>query len=183
MAEYVLSLAVDVLDANLAHCRHGRWHLSDVRRGGWALAALEGGPIQALAVDGADPAIVYAGTVLPGVYKSVDQGQTVNPSGLQAHPIDSLAVSSLDDAIVYAGTDDGMFKSTDSGGSGVKSGPRAYLGPVSLDPTDDDVVHQRARRQPLDAWDRAEPSIATRLFAGTGRRSEPSSSRSSSNEH
>jgi photosystem II stability/assembly factor-like uncharacterized protein len=70
---------------------------------------------QCLAVDPADPDIVYAGLRERGVRRSVDGGRTWVDCGLPEPGVFSLAVSAADGA-VYAGTEPSrLFRSDDRG--------------------------------------------------------------------
>ena len=72
-----------------------------------------------------DPGELYVGTAI-GVYHSTNGGALWQYSGLSSYDnITKLAIDPNQTSIIYAGTmDDGMFKSTDGGGSwiGINSG-------------------------------------------------------------
>lgn len=81
--------------------------------------------VRGLAIDPANSATVYAGTV-GGVFKSTDSGLTSSPintglpnldltTGLSATTVQALAIANS--TTLYAGTTNGVFKSTDSGGN------------------------------------------------------------------
>jgi photosystem II stability/assembly factor-like uncharacterized protein len=86
----------------------------------WTTNGPTGERIQALAIDPAQPATLYAGTYGNGVFKSTDSGGTwaaVN-AGLTNLSVFVLAVNPLSSATLYAGTHGGgVFRSTDSGGT------------------------------------------------------------------
>ena len=74
--------------------------------------------VQALAIDPANPSIVYAGTLGGGVFKSTNGGANWAEfnAGLTNTEVRALAIDPTNPSILYAGTDgDGVFKSTDSG--------------------------------------------------------------------
>jgi hypothetical protein len=81
----------------------------------------EGGSIRALVLDPQNPSIVYAGTELGGVYKSVDGCASWNPanSGLAYQSyILALTIDPKNPSTLYAGNyDGGVSKSTDGAGS------------------------------------------------------------------
>src|SRR6185436_12020398 len=102
----------------------------------WTPLGPDGGHVWALAVDPADPDIVYAGTVL-GVFKSTDGGETwaASSRGLGPQGVWVRALLAVPGA-VYAGTQyNGLFKSTDGGQTWFSAsrglpGPRPGFGPI-----------------------------------------------------
>jgi photosystem II stability/assembly factor-like uncharacterized protein len=86
--------------------------------GGWRVtAALEGSGAQCLAVDPADPDVVYAGLREGGVRATRDGGRTWSDCGLPEPAVFSLAVSAADGAL-YAGTEPSrLYRSDDRGSS------------------------------------------------------------------
>ena len=82
----------------------------------WTRKGPEGGKVQALAIDPANPAILYAGTA-GGLFKSIDGGNNWTPinNGLTETDVGSLAIDPKTPAIVYASTGAGVFKSIDGG--------------------------------------------------------------------
>src|SRR2546426_472388 len=85
----------------------------------WTSSGPEDGIVNALAVDPATPATVYAGTDGAGVFKSVNGGgswATVN-TGLTNQRVSAMAIDPVTPATVYAGTLSGLFKSVNGGGS------------------------------------------------------------------
>ena len=85
---------------------------------GWTVElSLRGSGAQCLAVDPADPDIVYAGLREGGVRRSVDGGRSWDDCELPEPGVFSLAVSAADGA-VYAGTEPSrLFRSDDRGES------------------------------------------------------------------
>jgi hypothetical protein len=87
---------------------------------GWAAAwtGLEGGVVNALVIDPAHPATVYAGT-RGGVWKSTDASRTAwrpSSAGLPRSAILSLAIDPVQTNILYAGSETaGIYKTTDGG--------------------------------------------------------------------
>jgi photosystem II stability/assembly factor-like uncharacterized protein len=77
----------------------------------------EGGVIAAIAVDPKHPAILYAGALAGGFFKSTDAGTTWRPLDVDptAAVRGALAVDPRNPRVVYAGSGHGVFKSTDSG--------------------------------------------------------------------
>ena len=85
---------------------------------GWTVKRLlSASGAQCLAVDPADPDVVYAGLREGGVRRSVDGGQNWVDCKLPEPGVFSLAVSAADEA-VYAGTEPSrLFRSDDRGES------------------------------------------------------------------
>ncbi|TRZ92789.1 MAG: choice-of-anchor D domain-containing protein [Rhodocyclaceae bacterium] len=78
-----------------------------------------GGLVQALAIDPATPATLYAGTNEAGIFKSANGGTswTAINSGVTDWNIHALAIDPITPSKLYARTASGMtFRSTDSGG-------------------------------------------------------------------
>src|SRR4029453_6293231 len=90
----------------------------DESGGAWTVAlSLAGSGAQGLAVDPADPEIVYAGLREGGVRRSVDGGRTWIDCKLPDPGVFSLGVSAAD-GVVYAGTEPSrLFRSDDRGES------------------------------------------------------------------
>jgi hypothetical protein len=90
----------------------------DERDGTWRVASsLNGSGAQCLAVDPADPDVVYAGLREGGVRRTSDGGRSWVDCALPAPGVFSLAVSPVDGA-VYAGTEPSrLFRSDDRGES------------------------------------------------------------------
>ena len=82
------------------------------------LSGIEGESVRALAVAGADPDILVAGT-LTGVFRSEDGGDTwrrLSPDGhAEIRNVESVAIDTADPRIVYAGTWHLPWKTTDAG--------------------------------------------------------------------
>jgi photosystem II stability/assembly factor-like uncharacterized protein len=90
----------------------------DEQDGGWnvELSLSESGA-QCLAVDPADPDIVYSGLRSDGLRRTNDGGRTWTESGLAGEQVFSVAVSSADGA-VYAGMEpSALYRSDDRGAS------------------------------------------------------------------
>ena len=83
----------------------------------WQPAGPEGGNVTALAIDPANPRVLYAGVGAGGVFKSVDAGATWNPAfdGLAGNAVLALAQAPQAAGTLYAGTSHGVFKTTDGG--------------------------------------------------------------------
>jgi len=86
--------------------------------GAWVTNGPSGGSVTALAVDPAQPAIVYAATG-NGVFRSQNGGGSWSDrsQGLGNRSATSLAIDPRTTSTLYAGTVGGLFKSTDSGGT------------------------------------------------------------------
>jgi photosystem II stability/assembly factor-like uncharacterized protein len=85
--------------------------------GGWSVAPLlVNVEAQCLASNEHHPQVVYAGTRGHGVWRSLDQGATWHPAGLQGNQIKALAISRASPEIVYAGTKPACLYVTRDGG-------------------------------------------------------------------
>jgi photosystem II stability/assembly factor-like uncharacterized protein len=105
-----LLLAIGTLFPTIAHAGQGIW----------TSGGPYGGYVNALAINPANPATLYAGTYGGGVIKSTDSAGTwaAANTGLTNLTIQALAINPSTPATLYAGTaDGGVFKSTDSGGT------------------------------------------------------------------
>lgn len=71
-----------------------------------------------LAIDPADPAVLYLGTRTHGVYRSTDRGETWKPAnnGLVDEAVSALVVSPTTPGLLYAGSERGHIYSSDTGG-------------------------------------------------------------------
>src|ERR1019366_4735212 len=113
----------------------GTAHVTQAGINVWTSHGPYGGVFTALAIDPTTPSTLYAGTGYQagtgggGVYKSTDGGGTwsaVNgPTGLSGFVVDALAIDPSTPSTLYAGTGDpegagtgnGVYKSTDGGGT------------------------------------------------------------------
>jgi photosystem II stability/assembly factor-like uncharacterized protein len=125
----------------------------------WQLLQDQRGPLAAvsLAIDPANPQVVYAGTEANGVFKSSDGGVTWTAAnkGMLDYRISALAVDPLNPQTVYAGGEQGeLFKSTDGAQSWqdfsakLKEQLSSYLGRVVgllLDPAAPGTLYLLAR--------------------------------------
>lgn len=108
---------------------------------------LQGKTVQTLAIDPNNPSILYAGTVLYGVYKSVDAGATWNQvsSGMTDSNVVSLVVDPSATTTLYAATSSGgVFRSHDSASSwdAVNTGLTSlYIGSLIIDPVDTSTLY------------------------------------------
>lgn len=75
--------------------------------------------VQSVAIDSQNSETIYAGTGGTGVCKSTDAGTTWLPinSGLTNRSVLSLAIDPQNSDIIFAGTWEGVYKSTNGGGS------------------------------------------------------------------
>ncbi len=93
---------------------------------GWISSGPEGGGISALAVDPSNPSILYAGTFLGSLFKSIDGGVSWEESdtGLAEYWIPALAVAPSSPQHILAGTVGGIYRSVNGGAdwSHVRSG-------------------------------------------------------------
>lgn len=116
-----------------------------------------GAYVLTLAIDPADPEVIYAGTGGfvgdgHGVYKSIDGGKTWSPAnrGMIDYRIKALAIDPEYNQTIYAGSDTGeLFKSTDGGKSWkdvmdrhiTKENSQPAITAVSVDPAQPDTVY------------------------------------------
>lgn len=116
-----------------------------------------GGWVRSLAVDPKDPAVVFAGIDIGGIFRTVDGGATwVQVSkGLRNFQIEKILVDPSDSRVVFAATLGGVYKSTDQGaswqlltnGMPAKS-TTSYSAPlrtVAIDPGNASVVYAAGR--------------------------------------
>ncbi|HKZ54852.1 MAG TPA: SBBP repeat-containing protein [Anaerolineales bacterium] len=99
-------------DGGVSLSRDGGGHWQPANQG------LDWTSVSALAAHPTDPAIVYLGTTLAGIYRSSDGGQSWQPSGLSDVGISGLAIDPQRPQIIYAATEfDGVRLSEDGGAS------------------------------------------------------------------
>jgi hypothetical protein len=111
----------------------------------WAKATTDISYLYCLAIDPADPSIMYAGTD-GGVFKSIDGGASWAASGLEGEKIDALAIDPDMHNILYAAVRLlGVFKSGTSGrvwseaDSGITN--TQHIRTLVVDPWNTDVVY------------------------------------------
>lgn len=101
--------------------------------------------VRALALDPAQPGVLYAGTDGTGVVKSTDGGMTwtVKSVGLTQTNAPSLALDAVAPSTIYVGTNNGgVFRSTDGGTSwGSRGLDNKLVGALALDPANPQVVY------------------------------------------
>ncbi len=72
------------------------------------------GVVKTHVVDPADSALILAGTISAGMWRSTDAGRTWTNVGLE-HPIQSVRRIAMNASMVYAATDAGLYISSDKG--------------------------------------------------------------------
>jgi len=101
--------------------------------------------VRALALDPAQPGVLYAATDGIGVVKSIDGGATwtVKSAGLTQVNALSLAIDPVASSTIYVGTDNGgVFRSTDGGVSWDSRGlDNKLVDALALDPANSQVVY------------------------------------------
>jgi photosystem II stability/assembly factor-like uncharacterized protein len=114
--------------------------------GQWRRAGLEGLSVTAIAVDPSNPSILYAGTSLSGLWKSVDGGATwaASGAGYTGDIATAIVIDNSRPHVIYVGSNTGVFKSINSGASwNVKnaglSDPRVQA--LVLEPVNPDVLY------------------------------------------
>ena len=121
--------------------------------------AVMSGRIVDLAVAEVDPIKFYVASATGGVYKTSDNGITLNPvfENEGTHSVGAIALHQRDTAIVWVGTGeranrqssswgDGVYKSTDGGATWTNTGLRdsKHIGRIALHPDDTDLVYVAA---------------------------------------
>jgi photosystem II stability/assembly factor-like uncharacterized protein len=112
----------------------------------WAGVGPPGGELDFIAVAPSTPTIIYASSRLGGVFRSLDGGETFDPTveGLPTEQVQCLAVSPSDSRTIYAGTASGAFKSTDSGKTWTALGggfPAGVVNSLLVDPSNASTVY------------------------------------------
>jgi photosystem II stability/assembly factor-like uncharacterized protein len=121
--------------------------------------AMQGGRIDAIAVDPRDPDIFYIGAATGGVWKTTNGGTTFQPmfEYLPALTVGDIVVAPSNPSIVWVGSGEpnnrqssswgtGVYKSTDGGHTWSHMGldDTQSIGRVAIDPTNPDVVYVAA---------------------------------------
>ena len=121
--------------------------------------ATPSGRIDDFAVDEDDPAIFYIGTATGGVWKTVNNGTTLDPvfDHAGSSSIGDVAIAAHDPNVVWVGTGeannrqssswgDGIYKSTDGGKTWRNLGlaQSYHIARILVDPNDYDVVYVAA---------------------------------------
>ncbi|MDT8070612.1 MAG: FlgD immunoglobulin-like domain containing protein [Terriglobia bacterium] len=120
---------------------------------------MQGGRIDAIAVDPRDPDIFYIGAATGGVWKTTNGGTTFSPmfDDLPALTVGDIVVAPSNPSIVWVGSGEpnnrqssswgtGVYKSTDGGHTWSHMGleDTQSIGRVAIDPTNPDVVYVAA---------------------------------------
>jgi photosystem II stability/assembly factor-like uncharacterized protein len=121
--------------------------------------------IAALAIDPANPDLIYAGTYGGGLSISSDGGTTWRAAnnGIDCHSIDAIAVNPISTNIVYIGGTFGqIFKSINSGGSWVEifyPGPGKKGAPHSIviDPDNTNIIYAGMARDGQGGYTHSNP--------------------------
>ena len=117
-----------------------------------------GGRITDIAYHPTDPSIIYAGSAVGGIFKSIDGGANWNPifDDANSASIGNIAIAPSNPNILFAGTGeangsassgaffgDGIYKSTDAGNTWEHSGldNSQHIGRVVVDPSNSDRVY------------------------------------------
>lgn len=108
-AEYQGLQACIMITVNTVHFGINQWTISNE---GKAL-----GMISAIAIDPANPDVIYAGTEAGKIFKSIDDGETwqEKSEGLWGDSIIALAIDSTNPHTLYAGAYGTLYKSIDAG--------------------------------------------------------------------
>jgi hypothetical protein len=112
----------------------------------WTGIGPPGGEIDFVVVAPSNPTIVYASSRFGGVFRSINSGQTFDPTveGLPTEQVQCLAVSPTDSGTLYAGGFSGAFKSTDSGNTWAPLGggfPSGIVNSMLVDPSNASTVY------------------------------------------
>jgi len=106
----------------------------------WTITGPEGGLVNKLLFDPADPSIAYAAS-FNGVFRSTDGGQHwVAAPELLGTPVADMAIAPSDPQKVFASTQYGLFKSKDRGATWFRVHPLASL-TVAVSWTNADIVY------------------------------------------
>ncbi len=108
----------------------------------WTSLGLADLEITSVAVDPADPAIVYASQMGPsdtGVYKTLDNGANWGKmnNGLQNPDVRNLTFDTSSPAVLYAGSNNSVYKTTDGGENWTSSNigmTETKIGSLAIDP-------------------------------------------------
>ncbi len=113
----------------------------------WTAYGPEGGMIQVVSIDAANPNIIYAGSANNGIYRSIDSGgnwSAVN-NGLATLDIQVITIDPNLSTTLYAGTaTGGIYKSTNSGdtwvaiNTGVKN---LNIYAIKVDSNNSDIIY------------------------------------------
>jgi photosystem II stability/assembly factor-like uncharacterized protein len=112
----------------------------------WVGVGPPGGELDFIVVAPSNPTIVYASSRFGGVFRSLDGGETFDPTveGLPTEQVQCLAVSPADSKTIYAGASSGAFKSTDSGETWTALGggfPAGIVNSMLVDPSNASTVY------------------------------------------
>ncbi|MFN8640537.1 MAG: YCF48-related protein [Candidatus Binatia bacterium] len=181
------ALAADPTDATRVYAGAGALFVSDdagasFRRHGTGLTNVQ---VFGLAVDPADPAIVYAATARLGLLQTADRGESWTWLGSRAEAArDAGAVVAIDPSrsatVFAAGDGDGMIRSTDGGASWRVVGqelPHEQAYAIAVSPRDANVVYvalSSSSRRDVGLWRSADGGttwVPVQRFAGIGVRS------------
>jgi len=121
--------------------------------------------IAALAIDPANPNLIYAGTYGGSLSMSTDGGNTWQAAnnGINGHSIDAIAVNPVSTNVVYVGdTFGGIFKSTNSGGSWTQifnpaSGHTGAPHAIVIDPGNTNIVYAGMARDGQGGFTHSNP--------------------------
>ncbi|MEN3334194.1 MAG: hypothetical protein V7641_3559 [Blastocatellia bacterium] len=104
----------------------------------------QGASINVLAIDPISTSTIYAGHSYNGLYKSTNGGTNWSPTTLTGTAITALTIDPSNPSTIYAGTGNGLFKSTDAGGSwhGANTGlANRSVNAVAISPTNPLMIY------------------------------------------
>jgi photosystem II stability/assembly factor-like uncharacterized protein len=104
-----------------------------------------GGTILALAIDPADPKVIYAGTAGSGLIRSQDGGGTWHSITIDLFSdssyVEAIAVDPRNSGVLYVGTSERLLKSADKGLTWTASLQNALVSAIAVDPSNSAVVY------------------------------------------
>ena len=156
---YAETVTVDPVDENILYVGTDNGIFQSEDKGlSWERIGLDNFSAISIAVDSKNHNVVYAGTALKGIFKSVDGGKSwsditpwaVVPSSMDGKKflsVNSIIFDFSDSSKIFLGTSEGVLKSVDSGSTWQSLGPRdnndrniAVLC-IQIDPISSEVVY------------------------------------------
>jgi len=119
----------------------------EFHEGPWQLCGMQGGKVNAIAVDPSDPLVMYMGTDA-GLLKSTSGGKQWSPlledvdSGTARVRIISILIDPVDTSTIYAGRYGQLLKSVDAGATWIETSGGIKAGEcTAFDPSDSRVLY------------------------------------------
>jgi photosystem II stability/assembly factor-like uncharacterized protein len=129
----------------------GRGSAASLNR--WTSIGPNGGTVRAVAIDPANPSIVYAGAAGGGIFKSTDGGSHWSAANLgldsRATIVNAIVIDTITPSTVYAATRVGLFKSVDRGATWNATPLMAEVVAVAIDPATPTTLYAATRENGL----------------------------------